>query len=211
LKAKKRRSDALPAVDLIGCDQVLFERIRASLRGSPFLFLATDAPLPPDGVELYVADAADVGDLPARGVPVIARGPAALMRAAFLAGCEDYLRDPWTPQELELRAAAAVSRARRRWRFPWGEASFDGDTLVLPGAAARLTRHEALILRALLRQRGTPVPRAALAYCIDGTPRAAAGRAVDVHVSAIRRKVRAALPAAGRFIACARGLGYLIP
>jgi hypothetical protein len=210
LKARKRRSDALPAVDLIGCGPLLYERIRASLRGSPFRFLATAEPLPPDAADIYVAEAADLGDLPARGVPVIARGPAALMRAAFLAGCDDYLRDPWTPQELELRAQAAISRARRRWRFPWGEASFDGDTLVLPGGRASLTRHEALILRALLRLRGAPVPRTALAYALDGTPRAAAGRAVDVHVSAIRRKVRAVMPAAGRFITCARGLGYLI-
>jgi hypothetical protein len=198
-------------LNLVGCDPVLYERIRASLRRSPFHFLATAAPQPALAVDLYVVPARDAADLPARGAPVIAWGPPSLMRSAFLAGCDDYLRDPWTPEELELRAHAALSRARRRWRFPWGEASLDGDTLLLPGAAAALTRHESLILRALMRARGEPVPRAALAYALDGTPRRASGRAIDMHVSAIRGKVRAVLPAAGRFIVCVRGQGYLIP
>ena len=105
---------------------------------------------------------------------MIAHGPAALMRGAFLAGCADYLRDPWTPEELALRAHAAVSRQVAGCEFPWGEMRFDGDKLRTPGGPAALTHHEAVILRALLRQRGTPVPRAALACLLGGgAPRGA--------------------------------------
>lgn len=207
----KRRSEEELTVNLVGCDPVLFERIRASLRRSPFFLSNTDAPLPSDEVALYVVPAAEVEELPARGVPVIAWGPAGMMRAAFLGGCDDYLRDPWTPEELGLRAHAALSRVRPRCQFPWGEVSFEGDTLLLPGAAAALTHHESLILRALLRARSRPVPRTALAYSLDGTPRRAAGRVIDAHVSAIRRKVRKAFPDAGRFIVCIRGQGYMVP
>jgi DNA-binding response OmpR family regulator len=164
-----------------------------------------------DEADLYVVAAETVGDVASRGAPVIAWGPAGLMRAAFLLGCVDYMREPWTPEELELRARAVLARVPRSHAFPWGELRLDGDSLALPAAVVQLTRHEARILRTLLRARGETVPREALAYAVDGTARRASGRSIDVHVSAIRRKVRAAAPAAGRFIVCVRGMGYLIP
>jgi DNA-binding response OmpR family regulator len=81
-----------------------------------------------------------------------------------------------------------------------------------------------VILRALLRQRGRPVPRAALACLLGaanregGKSRKGAGssasvesRRIDVQVSALRRRVRAVVPEAGRFIVCVRGQGYMIP
>jgi len=150
-----------------------------------------------------------VGDLPARGVPVIAWGPAGMLRAAFLAGCVDFLRAPWAPEELSMRALGALARAQAAHVFPWGETGFQGDTFVLPGGPAILTHHEALILRALLRSRGSPVPRETLFLLAGG--RGAPGRTIDVQVASIRRKVRAVAPAAGRFIACVRRQGYMLP
>lgn len=152
-----------------------------------------------------------MGELPRCGLPVIAWGPAGLLRAAFLAGCADYLREPWGPEELALRALAALARARTTRDFPWGTAGFQGDTLVLPGGRAALTHHEAMVLRALLRSRGSPVPREALHLLAGGNPRARPGRSVDVQVASIRRKVREVVPAAGRFITCVRGQGYVVP
>ena len=149
--------------------------------------------------------------LPGRGVPVIAWGPAELMRGAFLAGCDDFLKEPWTPEELDLRAHAALSRAERQYSFPWGEASFEGKDLRAPGGLAVLTLHESRILRALLRNRGRPVPREALAYSIVNAAPLSASRAVDVHIVALRKKVRCVMPEAGRFILCVRGQGYMVP
>jgi DNA-binding response OmpR family regulator len=160
---------------------------------------------------LYVVPAAAVEELPARGVPVIAWGPEGLMRSAFLAGCDDFLRDPWTPEELALRAAAVLSRARRRHLLPWGEVSWEGKDLRTPEGIVDLTIHESRILRALLRARGEPVSRAALAYAMQGAPGPDRGRAIDVHVAAVRKKVRARVPGAGRLIIGVRGLGYMIP
>jgi len=187
------------------------ERIRASLRRSPFHFLTTGEPLPADEAELYVVPAAEAQGLPGRGVPVIAWGPAELMRTAFLAGCDDFLKEPWTPEELGLRAHAALSRAERRYSFPWGEVSFEGKDLRTPGGLATLTLQESRILRALLRNRGRPVPREALAYSIADAPPSRASRAVDVHIVAVRKKVRGAAGEAGRFIVCVRGQGYMVP
>ena len=201
----------LLTVNLVGCDPVLCERIRASLRRSPFVFRATDQPLPDDEVDLYVVPAAEVRELPAGGAPVIGWGPAGLLRTAFLSGCDDYLKDPWTPEEFAMRAMAALARVERRFDFPWGTISFDAKDLRTPAGLISLTLHESRILRALLRARGQPVPRAALAYWQAGTPGPVGSRAVDVHVAALRRKVRAMVPAAGRFIVCVRGQGYMVP
>jgi hypothetical protein len=198
-------------INIVGNDAVLFERVRASLKRGPFSFLLSDDPLPPDTVDLFAVDVGHVGDLPRCGVPVIAWGPAGMLRSAFIAGCVDYLREPWAPEELALRALSALARTRSTHAFPWGEAAFQGDTLVLPGGPAALTHHEALILRALLRSRGSPVPRETLFLLAGGSPHAAPGRAVDVQVASIRRKVRAVAPAAGRFIACVRRQGYMLP
>jgi hypothetical protein len=217
LKTKKR-SDASPTINLVGFDPVQSERIRASLGRSPFHFEPTADPLSDDDADLFVVDARDVGSLAEGGVPVIAHGPPSLMRAAFLSGCSDYLREPWTPEELALRAHAVLSRQRTRWEFPWGDARLERDKLHTPRGYAVLTHHEAMILRALLRQRGRPVPRAALACLLGGTRSQGAGkhgsaqsRRIDVQISALRQRVREVVPEAGRFIVCVRSQGYMIP
>jgi CheY-like chemotaxis protein len=207
----KTRSEKERTINIVGCNPVVCERIRASLRRSPFYFLTTERPIPEDEADLYVVHAAEAGGLPGRGVPVIAWGPAELMRSAFLAGCVDFLKDPWTPEELGLRAHAALSRAERHFSFPWGDASFEGKDLRTPGGLATLTLHESRILKSLLRNRGTPVPREALAYSIGRTPPSRPSRAVDVHIAALRKKVRCAMHEAGRFIVCVRGQGYMVP
>ena len=150
-------------------------------------------------------------ELPGRGVPVIAWGPTELMRSAFLAGCDDFLRDPWTPEELALRAHAALSRAERRYSFPWGEVAFEGKDLRTPGGLAALTLRESRILGTLLRNRGRAVPREALAYSLGDAPPLPASRAVDVHIVAVRKKIRCVMREAGRFIVCVRGQGYMVP
>jgi Transcriptional regulatory protein, C terminal len=207
----KTRSERERTINIVGCSPIVCERIRASLRRSPFHVLTSEEPVAAEDAELYVVPAAAWQGLPGRGVPVIAWGPAELMRGAFLAGCDDFLKEPWTPEELGLRAHAALSRAERRYSFPWGEVSFEGKDLRTPGGLAALTLHESRILGALLRNRGRPVPREALAYSLADAPPSASSRAVDVHIVALRKKVRCVMREAGRFIVCVRGQGYMVP
>ena len=209
MKTKKRNENS-PTINLVGFDPVLCERVRASLGRSPFHFAPTDEPLPDDEVDLFVVAARDIGDLAQRGVPVIAHGSIAFLRGAFLAGCADYLREPWTPEELALRARAVLSRQGSRWEFPWGELRLAGGELHTPRGRTALTHHEAVILRALLRQRGRPVPRAAFACLLGGGAGGLGSRSIDVHISALRRRLRAVVPESGRFIVCVRGQGYMI-
>jgi DNA-binding response OmpR family regulator len=184
-------------------------------------------PLPEEEIDIYVAPAdiaveiltaAQADRIPGRAararpasVPVIAFGPAALMRSSFLSGCADYLRDPWQPEELGIRALAVLQRIRRKFELSWGAVSLQGALLQTPAGDVALTFHESRILRALLMGRGTPVSRQALSYFLWGNPGPAGSRSIDVHVAAIRKKVSAVVPEAGRFIRAVRREGYLIP
>ncbi|MCY4373987.1 MAG: winged helix-turn-helix domain-containing protein, partial [Spirochaetaceae bacterium] len=81
---------------------------------------------------------------------------------------------------------------------------------------------EAEVLRILLATRGSTVTRDALFYAIWGHPPVRRSRAVDMHVTALRRHLAAvaapadagaatadaARPAAGRLIVTVRGRGY---
>ena len=198
-------------INMVGADAVLCEKVRASLRRGPFSFASSEEPLPPHGVALYVTAVDAVKELARTGVPVIAWGPASMLRAAYLLGCADYLRDPWEPVELAVRALAVAGREGAKEVFPWGSARFQGDFLELPGGSAALTHHEALILHALMRSRGSPVPRETLHLLAGGNPRAVVKRSVDAQVASVRRKVRAVVPEAGRFITCVRRQGYMLP
>jgi DNA-binding response OmpR family regulator len=142
----------------------------------------------------------------ARGAPVIAHGPPCLLRAAFLAGCVDYLREPWTPGELVERAATALKRAAT---VGFGGVRLEGTRLSGPRGAAELTGHQAAALRLLASRPGVPVDRTALAWAITGHPPARGSRSVDVHVSALRVKLaRIALPGEGPRISTVRSRGY---
>lgn len=223
----KRRSESgrnaprLPAapqtggctIAFVAADQVLMERMRASLARSPFHFLQSGDPPSPGEADLYAVPAAAMGSLALDpGVPVIAYGPPNMLRSAFLAGCADYLREPWTAEELALRALRILERSSGSFAFPWGEVRFEGKDLRTPAGLLALSPRESRILTKLLAARGSPVPRDALACRAWGKPAAAGSRALDMHVASIRRKVIAAVPAAGpRFITAIRGEGYMIP
>ncbi len=148
--------------------------------------------------------------------PLIAYGPETALPRLFLAGCADYLRDPWTPQELELRALRTVGAAEAAARFGDGGAlHLSGRVLSGPAGAVTLGAQQAEILRMLLGNRGSTVTRDALFYAIWGRPPGRRSRAVDMHVTALRRHLAAvatpagkARPAAGPPIATVRGRGY---
>jgi len=201
-------------VNLVAADRLLSERTRASLAGGPFTLRVSAEPLPPGDAELWIVPAADVGGAvaAARGLPVIAHGPAAGLRAAFLAGCVDYLREPWTPGELAVRAAVALERgAAVGVGAEAGGVRLEGTRLVGPRGTVALTGHQAAVLRLLAARRGAAVGRAAHAWAVAGRPPARGSRSVDVQVAALRTALAAVAPSgAGPRITAVRGRGYLL-
>ena len=175
---------------------------------------------------LFIVPAAAVNTLLGGGgrlaLPVLAYGNEQGLAPAFLRGCVDYLREPWSLTELQLRvqlwlerreasATAGVAHAAG------GGVRLRGTTLHGPGGTVALSVAEARLLEMLLYNAGRVTSREALFYRLWGRLPAARSRVIDVHVAALRRKSRLAFGAAdgaggecGFTITAVRGEGYLL-
>lgn len=171
---------------------------------APALPALAGVPGPP--IDLYVLPAGLFLDLPAdsRPFPVFAYGWAGLMAECFRQGASDYLRNPWSLEELEARALRFL---RIRIRIGSSDLEFSGRVLSLAGARAELTESEYRIARILALNLNRPVPRDALAMALWGRPRTGS-RAIDVHISSLRGKLDGLQPGAARFLTCSRREGY---
>jgi len=124
-------------------------------------------------------------------------------------GADDYLAKPFEPQELLLRIEAILRRAGPREAPPTvlslGACEFDSERgeLIRDGDLIRLTEAEVELLRRLAKAANTPVDRLELAR---GTSDAT-GRAVDVQVTRLRRKIEDD-PKNPRYLQTVRGVGY---
>lgn len=140
--------------------------------------------------------------------PVIAFGPAGKLKSAFLFGCIDYLREPWQFEELFIRLNKA--RPPAEIRCSWGTIQMGELELTSTFGKVTLSYRESLVLKILLANRGTPVPRKTLQGFL-GHGAAVESRTVDMHISKIRRKLQSLCPTEGcRIIGCARGKGYFL-
>ncbi|MDQ0466052.1 two-component system phosphate regulon response regulator OmpR [Caulobacter ginsengisoli] len=125
------------------------------------------------------------------------------------AGADDYLPKPFEPQELLLRIEAILRRAGPRDTGPqvltMGRCAFDSGRgeLTRDGAPIRLTEAEVELLRTLARAANAPVDRWELARDTAD----ASGRAVDVQVTRLRRKIEDD-PKNPRYLQTVRGVGY---
>jgi two-component system phosphate regulon response regulator OmpR len=125
-------------------------------------------------------------------------------------GADDYLGKPFEPEELLLRIEAILRRAASEPQPAGGALSlgrclFDADRgeLTCSGEAVRLTEAEVSLLRQLARTPHEPVDRLELARgSVDPS-----GRAVDVQVTRLRRKIEDD-PKAPRYLQTVRGVGY---
>ena len=127
-------------------------------------------------------------------------------------GADDYLAKPFEPQELVLRIEAILRRAGPRpgaagGRIQLGRCSFDmaRGELWRDDAPVRLTEGEAQLLRQLAGAAYAPVDRFVLAR----ETAEAAGRAVDIQVTRLRRKIEDD-PKNPRYLQTVRGVGYML-
>ena len=127
-------------------------------------------------------------------------------------GADDYLVKPFEPRELLLRIQTILRRApaavEPAGEVAFGPCRFDPRTsdLFKDGERVRLTESEARLLGVLAGQPGATVARNTLAQELGLD---AAGRAVDVQMTRLRRKIERD-PRNPRYLQTVRGVGYML-
>ena len=157
----------------------------------------------------------------ASAVPVVmltARGEEVDRIVGLELGADDYVAKPFNPRELAARIRAVLRRAAE----PLTPRAHDrprplavGDLLLDPGARSIrrggeevvLTGVEFSLLETLLRAAGLLVKREDLYREVFGRRGGALDRSLDVHVSAVRKKL-GPQPGGRERIKTVRGLGY---
>lgn len=152
-------------------------------------------------------------------VPVImltARGDELDRIVGLEIGADDYLPKPFNPRELLARMQAILRRTEPRpdttLALSAGPLVVDPDrrAVTLRGEPVELTTTEFEILRTLVANAGRVIPRERLMELARGEDFAAFERAVDVHISHIRRKLGDD-PKSPTFVKTIRGVGYSVP
>ena len=188
--------------------------IETALRSKPDLVLL-DLMLPGvDGLEVCrrLRAERDTSDTPV--LMLTAKSEETDVVVGLEMGADDYLTKPFSPRELVARIRALLRRVGRgQGERSSGRTRVEIERLTLDltrfealhdGEPVSLTRAEFRLLWALCQRPGRVYTRQELADEITAGESLIIDRNVDVHISALRKK----LGESGRLIATVRGVGY---
>jgi two-component system phosphate regulon response regulator PhoB len=154
-----------------------------------------------------------------RGVPILivsAKGEESDIVVGLELGADDYVTKPFSPKVLMARMRNLLRRVEAgreeatedRNRLSIADGSlvidFDQRTVTVKGSPVDMTRSEFEILHCLVSRPGFVRTREQIISAVHGDSTVLTSRTVDVHITAIRRK----LGDLGRLIKTVRGVGY---
>jgi len=179
-----------------------------ALRGEPYDAWLVDWQLP-DGSGVAWIDAQRRRGETTPALVLTARDRLADRVGGLDAGADDYLVKPFAPEELAARLRAVSRRAgggAAASQRHYGGVTVDltARAASVDGVRADLTAREWALLEALVLRSGRIVTKAELEKLVLGFDSVVASNALEVHVSALRRKLGREL------IETVRGLGYRI-
>lgn len=147
------------------------------------------------------------------GIPVImltAKAEEADELVGFAMGADDYISKPFSIKLLLARVAALLRRAESVEAAPElisiGPVRLDisRHELVVDDAPVQVTATEFRLLKTLMAADGRVLSRSQLIDTVMGTGVAVTDRTIDVHVTALRKK----LGSASGYVQTVRGVGY---
>jgi two-component system phosphate regulon response regulator OmpR len=185
---------------------------RVKLAGIEFDLVVLDIMMPGETGLSFAADLRKTNAVPI--LMLTAMGEIDDRIKGLESGADDYLPKPFEPRELVLRINSILRRASKPMAaegpsaVTLGSVSFDlgRRELSRDGKPVRLTTLEAALLGALAEQPGAILSREEL---IQRTGAEATGRAVDVQVTRLRRKIEED-PKLPRYLQTVRGKGYVL-
>lgn len=143
-----------------------------------------------------------------RRTRLIAFGSPELLTPAFMFGCWDFLKDPWSPEELYLRVMRGEIEGRTVEHTIGESIEFDHEMLWTSRHAVELRPAEYRLLEALAAHAGDLVSRETLSLTLSQSLKSGS-RSLDMNISNLRRKLRiVTAPESSPRIDVERGRGY---
>jgi len=183
---------------------------RAKLRGLSFDIIILDLMMPGESGLVFAEDLRRSSSVPILMLTAMSEPEDRI--TGLERGADDYLAKPFEPRELLLRIHNILKRTPIPKEAPGdislGNAVFRADRaeLEIDGERVHLTDIEAALLTALASHPGEVLSREVL---IDLTGASGGGRAVDVQVTRLRRKIEDD-PRLPRYLQTVRGQGYVL-
>lgn len=183
---------------------------RLKLASLEFDLMILDLMMPGENGLDFAADLRKINSIPILMLTAMAESEDRI--AGLEKGADDYLTKPFEPRELLLRINNILRRQPEPTEAPtdvqMGDVVFDRthDTLSRDGDLIRLTSIEAALLKVLAENSNVVLSREEL---IDRTGTDGGGRAVDVQVTRLRRKIEQD-PKLPRYLQTVRGKGYVL-
>ena len=186
---------------------VRLSEARTAYAHPPYDALVIDWQLPDGSGLAWLRTLRDSGDhTPA--LMITARDQLADRVTGLNTGADDYLVKPFEPEELVARLRAVRRRVAGQagavLRFGLVAMDLNAKSVTVGGAEVALTTREWVLLEALALRRGRTVSKSELEDLVMGFDGSLSDNALEVHISAIRRKV------GKHTIQTLRGMGYRV-